>query len=126
MANTEGYVPIQLRPRLVLVLAKRFEEAKLKKFPDVPVKFGSYVNNVIDDVVKRLEKAEELAPDLELDDYSYNRITIRDRRTKKRFDIYRHDMKIRCEKDESFDCEHVLYALEQPEIAKLGLRRSKR
>lgn len=121
MPTTTGYVPVQIRPALAKKLEKRRVEAA-KKFPDTPEKFGTYVNDLLTDVLDKDDFLQKFAPMLSLDGYNNNMLFIRDETKKARVEIYRHDNKIKCAFDDSFDCEHVHFALAIPEIAKM-LRR---
>ncbi|MEW6605441.1 MAG: hypothetical protein AB1351_12245 [Thermoproteota archaeon] len=114
---------ITLRVDLVEPLIRKWEKEK-KYRSDVNQKFSGYVNDILGDILEKDEFLQKYAPMLSLEGYSYNCLYIKDEKRHATAEIYRHDNQIKCALDDSFECEHVHFALAIPEVAKLGLKNS--
>jgi hypothetical protein len=112
------YLRVDLKPKL-----EARHKKSLERSPDTNPDLGGYINDLLALMLKREEDARKYSPDLELDDYTGNMLVIKNKETGKKAEIYRHADRIGCATDDSFDCEHVRFALDLPEIAKLRLKR---
>lgn len=101
-------------------------EKDLKIDPRTNKELGGYINDILEDLVKKKRRFEELYPHLEKEGYTGTVLFIRDHKQNKRAEIYRYDDKIKCDLCNSFGCEHIYFAFTLPEIARLNLRRPAR
>jgi hypothetical protein len=122
MPSSKKARTLTLRVDLIPRLRAKWEVTKTRD-PKTNQEFGGFVNDLLNDILDKDEFLQRYAPMLSLEGYSYNCLYIKDARRRVTAEIYRHDNKIKCTLDNSFDCEHVHFALAIPEVAKLGLRK---
>ncbi len=122
MPNPKGYKNIPIKPRVLQRLQQKWEKEKTL-LPQINKTFGGFVNDLLEDVLDKDEFLQVYAPYLSLEGYSYNCLYIKDTKRQATAEIWRHDNKIKCTLCNSFDCEHVHFALAIPEVAKLGLKK---
>lgn len=117
-----GWKTVSLRTVILDRLQQKWEREKQYR-SDINEKFNGFVNDLLGDILDKDEFLQRYAPMLSLEGYSYNCLYIKDAKRQVTAEIYRYDNKIKCTLDESFDCEHVRFALAIPEVAKLGLKK---
>lgn len=121
MPITKGDKQVVIHRDLVARLQSKWEERKVR-LPQTNKTFNGFVNELLSDVIEKDEFLQKYAPTLSLEGHSYNVLFIRDAKRKALAEIYRHDSKIKCALCNTFDCEHVHFALAVPEVAKLRLK----
>jgi hypothetical protein len=107
---------------LIPKLRAKWEVTKTRD-PKTNQEFGGFVNDLLEDVLDKDEFLQVYAPYLSLEGYSYNCLYIKDEKRHATAEIFRYNNKIKCTLCNSFDCEHVHFALAIPEVAKLGLKK---
>jgi hypothetical protein len=122
MPSPRGYKNIPIKPRVLQRLQQKWDKERAQ-LPQINKTFGGFVNDLLEDVLDKDEFLRVYAPYLSLEGYSYNCLYIKDAKRQVTAEIYRYDNKIKCTLDDSFDCEHVHFALAIPEVAKLGLKK---
>lgn len=121
MPITKGDKQIVIHRYLVEKLVSKWEERK-ERLPQTNKTFNGFVNELLSDVIDKDKFLQQYAPMLSLVGHSYNVLFIRDAKRQALAEIYRHKDKIKCTLCNTFDCEHVHFALAIPEVAKLGLK----
>lgn len=120
-----GWRTVSLRTAILDRLQQKWGREKQYR-SDINEKFNGFVNDLLTDVLDKDEFLQRYAPMLSLEGYSYNCLYIKDEKRQATAEIYRYDNKIKCTLCDSFDCEHVHFALAIPEVAKLGLKKPAR
>lgn len=114
---------ISIRVDLVPELTREWEK-DLRQQPGTNKELGGYINDVLEDVIKKKRRFEQLYPHLSKEGYTGNTLFIFDATQHKRAEVYLYRNRIKCDLCDSFGCEHVYFALSLPEIARLNVRRS--
>lgn len=122
MPSSKKARTLTIRVGLIPMLERRHEKA-LAQDPKTNPELGGYINDLLDDVIAKDDFLATYAPALSYAGHGGNVLYIKDDKRDKTAEIYRYGREIKCTLDDSFDCEHVHFALAIPEVARLGIGR---
>ncbi|MGD1836993.1 MAG: hypothetical protein ACPKPY_02910 [Nitrososphaeraceae archaeon] len=110
---------IALRVALTEKLTKKYEQIKKTKLRDE--EFGSYVNDLLEEVLEKDEFLKIYAPNISIDAVSDTTLYLKHKSKGENItiEIRFKGKKLYCNYDKSFDCEHIHYAFAIPQIAKI-------
>jgi hypothetical protein len=113
-----------IRPELLPKLEHYWKSSK-RKAPD----FTNFVNDLLADIVETEKFQEIIAPRMTkvgLDQDNLNCMYIKDEKENKIVEVFLNDNKLYCEQDRSKNCDHVMFALLQPEVSRLQIKKPSR
>lgn len=110
-----------LRPELVPKL-EHYWKASKRTAPD----FTNFLNDLLADIVATERFQELIAPRMTkigLDQDNLNCIYVKDEKDGRIAEVFLNDKKLYCEQDKSKNCDHVMFALMQPEVSRLQIKK---
>jgi hypothetical protein len=76
-----------------------------------------FVNTMLINSLLRLHYLIEIAPELSIDSYEDNRITLKDSKARRLIDVYQKDKEFFCDLDKKLDCIHSKFVWSSPEVS---------
>lgn len=101
---------------------EQYWKSSKRKAPD----FTNFLNDLLADIVETERFQEIIAPrmiKLGLDQDNLNCMYIKDEKDNKIAEVFLNDNKLYCQLDESHNCNHVMFALLQPEVSRLQIKK---
>jgi len=123
MPLAKGAQNITIRAEVITKIKKKFIEKQQRNVLDESKKIGSFVNDLLIEVLEKDEFLSIMMPYYSLIGIQDNILFIKDEKSKKIAEVYLKDLTLYCELDESQDCEHIHFAYAIPEVAKLNIKK---
>jgi hypothetical protein len=120
MPLPEGFRNIPMRPKLVDMLAKRWNRHKTR-IEGAHHQFGGFANDLLEQMLRKYEWIDKYMPDYEYIGANQSALMIKDAKLDKTVYIRMKDYKLHCDYDNSENCAHVLFAVALPEVTRLAL-----
>lgn len=121
MPLVKGAQNVTIRAEVFAKIKQKFQEKQQRNALDENKKIGSFVNELLVDVLEKDEFLSIMMPYYSPIGIHDNILFIRDERNKKVAEIYLKDHLLYCDLDEAQDCEHIHFAYAIPEVAKLNI-----
>ena len=118
MVNAPGSKNIPVRPKLVEMLAKRWNQHKIRVEGAHP-RFGGFANDLLERMLAKYEFMEKYMPEYSYIGINQNMMMIKDAKLNMIVDVQLKNGKLYCNYDKSQNCGHVMFAIAIPEIVKL-------
>ena len=122
MVTTKGSKNVPIRGELVMQLEKQFNRKIQNRLISEKTRFGSYVNDILMDVLEKDKFLAITMPYYSLAGHDANTLFIKDEKRDRVAEVYLRDSTLYCALDESQDCEHIHFAYAIPEVAKLNIK----
>jgi hypothetical protein len=121
MPLAKGAQNITIRAEVFAKLKQKLVEKQQRNALDENKKIGSFVNDLLVDVLEKDEFLSVMMPYYSPIGIHDNVLFIRDEKNKKVAEIYLKDHMLYCDLDQTQDCEHIHFAYAIPEVAKLNI-----
>lgn len=121
MPLAKGAQNVTIRAEVFAKIKQKFQEKQQRNALDENKKIGSFVNDLLVDVLEKDEFLSIMMPYYSPIGIHDNILFIRDERNKKVAEIYLKDHLLYCDLDKTQDCEHIHFAYAIPEVAKLNI-----
>lgn len=75
-----------------------------------------FVNDMLMNILSKLDYLRKIAPELSVDSYENDRIILRDSKLRMLIDVFEKNNEFYCEHDKRTDCIHSKYVRSSPEV----------
>lgn len=75
-----------------------------------------FINFLLINALTKYNYLNEISPELSVDSYGDNRVTLKDSKARKLIDVNLKEEGLVCEQDRKKDCEHTEFVLASPEV----------